>query len=402
MIRLALSLGLSQAGFHAWIATIPVAMAAAGRSDTEIGAVVGAASVFNLLAALASGVLIDRYGGRAVYLVGTLSLFAGALPVALDLVGPQSSFAALIVIRLLQGAGLAAVLPAVMTLVPGQVPRQRLATALAVVGVAGNISLALTPALTLWLLANWGFSSVGLAVCVSVTAGALILWPLVDPERVGVVRRADAFRPAWRRAWRMPIAFTLLFVAHWGVITAYLPQRAEAAGADIGLFFMADALGLLALRIPAGWLAGRMGSRPLLLFGALITLAGIVLLLAPLSTDLLVLSGLLTGAGSAFVFPIISLELTLRSDATDRGSAFAFFAVAFGAGIALGSLAIAPVYSLIGFEVSILGGLALVVVSGALALADRTLSRSGRWESPAADLRPVEPGSGTTGDRDDG
>ena len=44
MIRLAFAQGFAQVGFHAWIATLPVAMAAAGRPDGEIGAVVGARS----------------------------------------------------------------------------------------------------------------------------------------------------------------------------------------------------------------------------------------------------------------------------------------------------------------------------------------------------------------------
>ena len=52
MIRLAFAQGFAQVGFHAWIATLPVAMAMAGRPDGEIGAVVGAAAIFNLLAAL--------------------------------------------------------------------------------------------------------------------------------------------------------------------------------------------------------------------------------------------------------------------------------------------------------------------------------------------------------------
>ena len=47
------------------------------------------------------------------------------------------------------------------------------------------------------------------------------------------------------------------------MIIAYLPQRAEAAGADIGLFFVADGVAILLSRVPAGWLADRM--RPVIL-----------------------------------------------------------------------------------------------------------------------------------------
>jgi len=33
-------------------------------------------------------------------------------------------------------------------------------------------------------------------------------------------------------AWLAPLAIVVLFVLHWGVLVAYLPQRAEAAGAE--------------------------------------------------------------------------------------------------------------------------------------------------------------------------
>lgn len=44
-------MGLSQSGFHAFIASMPLAMAAVGRPDGEIGAIMGSAAVFNLVAA---------------------------------------------------------------------------------------------------------------------------------------------------------------------------------------------------------------------------------------------------------------------------------------------------------------------------------------------------------------
>jgi MFS family permease len=385
VLRLALSLGLAQVGFHAWIASLPVALAVAGRPDAEIGAIVGSAAIFNVLAALAAGGFIDRFGGRAIYLAGVVFLAAGAAPVAASAVDEQSAFPALIGLRLLQGVGLALVLPAVMTLVPGQVSRARLPTAVGVVGVAGNVSLALTPALSLGLLERFGLPAVGLATCASLAAGAAMMWPLRDARSSGEAAPAYRLRPSWRPSWAVPLAATFLFVAHWGVVSAYLPQRAVLAGADVGLFFMADALGLLALRVPAAWLAGRIGSRFVVLAGVAITVGALSLLLLPAETPLLIVSGALTGVGSAFFFPVIALELTLRSDGRDRGSAMSLNAVAFGAGIALGSIAVAPLFALIGFELAMLGGIALTAGAGILAARDRSLGR------------PAEAAAGTSG-----
>jgi MFS family permease len=370
MIRLAFALGAAQVGFHAWIAALPVAMAAAGRPDGEIGAVVGAAALFNLLAAFVSGGLVDRYGGRAIYLAGIACYLGAAAPVALGLVTPSSPFPVLLGMRLLQGCGLAAVMPAVMTLLPGVVSRQRLPTAIGVVGVAANFSLALTPAIGLLILDAAGFAAVGLAVCAVLAVGALLIWPVSDHQRDGLPAPSRTFRPAWRPAWAAPLLFTLLIIVNWGVITGYLPQRAEAAGADVGAFFMADALALMALRVPAGWLAGHIGPLPVLVTGSLLTAGSIALLLLPVSSLALIVAGVGIGAGSAFVFPVLNLEMSERSDPSDRGSAFGLYSVAFGAGVAVGSIGIAPVYDRIGFEAAMGIGIACAAGSALVALVD--------------------------------
>jgi MFS family permease len=383
VVRLALAQGFAQAGFHAWIATIPVAMHLAGRPDGEIGAIVGAAALFHLLAGLGVGGLIDRFGGRALYVGGCLFLVVAAVPIALGLVDAASPAPAWFGVRLLQGVGIAAVLPSVSALVPSRVSARNMSMALASVGVAGNISLALTPLLSLLILDRAGLTAVGIVVCVSVAGGALLLWtdPSPDGERGPVTaaggrrltRISRAFRPAWRAAWAAPLAATFLFVAHWGVVTGYLAQRAEPAGADIGLFFTGDALALLALRIPTGWLAGRIPALPLILTGVVVTCASLALLLPPPTTGLLVVAGIGTGAGSALFFPPIMVELARRSGPADRGSAFGLYSVAFGSGIALGSLGLAPIYESVGFEVAMALGLGVCAASGLVALVDRPL-----------------------------
>lgn len=381
MLRLALALGLSQSGFHAFVASFPLAMVAAGRADGEIGAIMGSAAVFNLIAALASGGLIDRYGGRRVYLAGTALLGVAALLLGAGVVGAGGSTGELLFIRALQGIGLAGVLPAVASLVPDRVRPERLPTALAFVGVAANVSLALTPPVSIALLDGSSLRFVGLATAVVVALGMALLFPVADAERAAPTSephgRLRAFRPAWRPSWSAPLTISFLFIAHWGVVTGYLPQRAQAAGADIGLFFTGDALALLAVRVPAGWLAGRIGVQPLVVVGVVLTVLSLSILLLPPTTSLLIISGVGTGAGGALCLPTMMIELSNRSDATDRGSAFGLFSVAFGAGIAVGSIGVAPFYSVVGFEVALLIGMAACVAAGVIALLDRQMRHGG-------------------------
>ena len=396
MIRLALALGLAQAGFHAFVASLPVAMVLVGRPDDEIGAIMGSAAVFNIVAALASGGLIDRYGGRAVFTLGCASLGVGALLLAIELVRPDGPVAGLLVVRFLQGCGLACVLPSVATLVPGLVSKARMPMALGFVGVAANLSLAIVPPASLAVMDRTSLSVVGWVTAASVVLSMLILLPLPDSERAareaGHAERSRGFRPTWRRSWATPLAISFLFVAHWGVVLGYLPQRAEAAGADIGLFFTGDALALLALRIPAAWLAGRIGVGPLVVAGTVVASASLALLLLPPTTPLLVLAGIGTGAGGAMALPTIMIELTHRSDASDRGSAFGLYTVSFGAGIAIGSVGIAPFYSALGFEVAMGAMIVACVAAGVVAILDGDMRHPPR-AAPATTA--TEPATGT-------
>jgi MFS family permease len=201
-------------------------------------------------------------------------------------------------------------------------------------------------------------------------------------------------RTAWKPEWFRPLLVTTLVIVNWGVITGYLPQRAEAAEADIGLFFTMDALALTALRIPSGWLAGRISPVPMLLAGCLITAASISLLLLPASTLVLATSGLGTGAGSALVFPVLNLEINERSDPSNRGSAFGLYSVAFGAGVAIGSLGLAPFYAVIGWEIALGIGIAAAVLAGIVAVLDPLMHHPPIGRIPADPPAATSAGAG--------
>ena len=386
MLRLALALALAQVGFHAFIASLPIALVEAGRPNAAIGAIMGVAALIPMGAALLAGGLIDRRGPRFVFLVGTGAFFSAAALLATGVAAPDGPTPLLLVARVLQGIGLAFVMPSALSLVPLLVRGERLGLALGVVGTGANVSLAVSPPVSLLVLDEFSIRAVATVAAISVAAAAVMLWPL-RPDRRAPDRAAEsrlrAFRPAWRAAWLAPLLVSFLFVAHWGVVTGYLPQRAEASGADVGLFFTADALGVLLLRVPAGWLAGKLGTRPLILTGIVITLASLVALLPPSTTPLLLLAGLGTGGGAALILPPITLELSNRSTDADRGSAFALFNVAFSGGIAVGSIGLAPFIGALGFEAAIALGIGACGAAIVVQLLDRPIPPLNLEPSPA-------------------
>jgi len=378
VFRLVVGLGLAQVGFHLYIASLPIALLTAGRSDAGIGAVMGLAALTQMPAAFVAGGLIDRFGGRLVFLAGAGAFLAASALLVTGIAAAGGSIAPLLAVRILQGVGLAACMPAALSLVPGLVPLARLAPALAVVGVAANVSLALSPPISLAVLGAFSLQVVAALALAAVAAGAILAWPLGREDqaaRAAGARSARTFHPAWRPAWSAPLAVVALFVAHWGVVTGYLPQRAAAAGADVGLFFTADAVGVLLARVPAGMFVERLGSRWLILAGLAVTAAGLLALLVTPTTPLLILAGAGTGVGAALIIPPVTFELSRRSSDHDRGSAFALFSVAFSAGIALGSIGIAPFIERVGFEAALLAGIGGCVMAAFVALADPEMRR---------------------------
>lgn len=370
MIRLSIALFLVQAGFHGFTASIPLALARAGRPDPEIGAIVGIAALVQIGAALVGGALIDRFGGIRLFVAGGLAYLAATTILFAAGVGPEAT-PAVIVARVLQGVGFGLAVPSALSVVPSLVRAARRGTAIAAAGSSHNLTLVVLPPLSIAVLDLYGFAGVTVMVAVLV-AGALALVvarPIVmrEPTATHLEAAQRHFGFAWRPQWVGPLGVTVLFVLHWGVLSAYLPQRAEAAGANIGLFFAADGLFVLLMRVPAGWLADRIAPLWPVLAGIAMTFVGVALLFDPPTTPVLVLSGTLTGVGAALIVQPLMLALTARSSDTDRGSAFALFAASFAASIALGTVGTAPLINALGFGTLL--AIALVALAGSAVVA---------------------------------
>jgi predicted MFS family arabinose efflux permease len=245
------------------------------------------------------------------------------------------------------------------------------------------MTLVALPPISLAVLSATSLNGVTLSVVGFVLAGILVLRIAPLPFRVGqpgesslpadasVAKRRLGF--AFRRAWISVLSVVLLYGAHWGVIVAYLPQRAELAGADIGLFFVADGLAILSARVPTGWLADRV--RPIVLAstGIMLTAGAVALLTLPPATPLLVAAGALSGSGAGLVMTPMLVELSRRSGDADRGSAFSLFSASLAAALSIGSVGAAPIVGSAGFEVALIVSLVGLGLAAVVLVLDRGL-----------------------------
>lgn len=397
VVRLTLALFLVQAGFQGFTASIPVALARAGRPDAEIGAIVGTAALVQIASALIGGALIDRFGAMRLFVLGGLAYLIAAGILFVSGVGPEAT-PAIVAARILQGIGSGLALPSALTIVPSLVSAARRGVAIASAGSAQNLTLVVLPPLSLVVLDAYGLQ--GVTVLVGVLVVGAIFLALVQPmtRREAAASNMEAakrrFGFTYRSSWAAPMAIVMLFVLHWGVLTAYLPQRSESVGANIGLFFAADGLFVLLARIPAGWMADRIPPLWPVLVGIAMTALAVVLLLPLPTTEVLILAGTLTGLGAALIVQPLLVALTERSSDADRGSAFAIFNASFAASIALGTVGTAPLISSLGFDTLLAIALGALGLSAVVALADGGLRHAVRSAASAME-QGLLPESGT-------
>jgi predicted MFS family arabinose efflux permease len=266
--------------------------------------------------------------------------------------------------------------------VPRLTSAKRRGVGLAFIGSAHNLTMVAMPPVSLAVLAATSLR--GVALTMTAVVGLGLALALLIPFRFREPEPEDSVAPigqparrrfglALRRSWIPPLAMVVLYIIHWGVVVAYLPQRAEAAGANIGLFFAADGIAVLASRVPSGWLADHVRSVYLMLCGLAMSGSSVLLLTQPPTTPALIVAGLLGGVGGGLTMTPILLELSRRSTDDDRGSAFSLFSAALASALVVGSIGGAPVVELFGFEVALLAGLVAIVAAAAVTLSDRQL-----------------------------
>jgi predicted MFS family arabinose efflux permease len=329
---------------------------------------------------------VDAFGGLRLLAAGGMAYLLASGLLLLPSVEPGGSAWPLVAARALQGVGIACSVPAALSLVPRMLPKAQTSSGLAFVGAANNLTLVLLPVISIVVLDATSFDGVALMVIGFVIVGLALSYrlpvrPVVRETSAALGEATRRFGITFRREWAIPLLIVVTYVAHWGAITAYLPIRASEAGADIGLYFAADGIAIFAMRIPSGWLTDRVSTRNLVVVGALLTAVAVGMLLLPLTTPLLILSGLLGGAAGALVMTPILVELSHRSSDTDRGSAFALFSGGLATAMTLGSIGGAPIVALFGLSAALGVGILLIFVAIALTLADPTLR--GRHGGPA-------------------
>lgn len=190
--------------------------------------------------------------------------------------------------------------------------------------------------------------------------------------------------PATRRLWSYPAVVSLMEFVHGGLLFVLLPVYLRGQlGLPLGIVGLAlSVYGLtdLALKVPAGWLVDRAGSRTALLVGTFLSLVSLGVLSRAGAAWTVLLGCAIQGAGSSPVWPAAVSGATRRTG--QRGLVMGQIFTAWLGGTGLGAASVAGLLS-VGSQAAfvVLGGATLA--AAAVTLAAVPGGRGGRSRAAA-------------------
>jgi len=360
------------------IPILPVFLEERAYSNAFIGFLMSVATMVALFRPF-FGRLADNYGRKQLLAAGTMLLGLSTF-----LYASFSTAIPLLIIRFLNGCGLAAFHTAAYAMVGDLAPPRRRLQAIAIFYISVDVSIALAPPAAEAMRLAWGYTPVYLlsgAIALLSFLASLQIRETGTAAKAGLVKEGRRrFTSLQKAIYTVTMGFTLTF----GSLQTFIVISTMSKGMDQGeLFFTVFAATLIAFRLGVGRRADAIDRRRLVLASGIVTLAGLVILAYAGSLALLLSGSLIYAIGFAYLPTTLSALLLDHTPADMRGSALGIFMAVFDVGIGLGGIALGPVADSLGYTSMYLLGGAMAAMSLAYFLV-RTASAA-LPSMPAAD-----------------
>jgi MFS family permease len=307
------------------------------------GLIISLYGLVNALLQPFAGAMVDRLNRRKIFIQGGLVLM-GASTFAYIFAG---RFTDILLLRILQGVGLALTITASMAIMAISTDRKTRGGAMGVFSTSRMLGLSAGPLLGGYLYDHFGFNAAFYAGTAFVVLGIILVQLWVKETRVPAV--ASNKRPAFKvidRALLSPgivgagLAIFIMAAA-FSMVTPLEKQfniRLHESAFSFGIAFSSVMFSRLLFQIPMGRLSDRLGRKPLIIAG-LILMAPVTALLGEAGTTLqLVGLRAIQGIGSAGIAaPAMALAADL-SVAGGEGRQMSITTMGFGLGISVGPL----------------------------------------------------------------
>lgn len=320
------------------------------------------------------GRLIERFGRRAIMMVGALiAAGSGAL------LGLSTALWHVLVLRSFMGIGEAAVFVGAATLIADLAPAHRRAEAASYFSVAVYGGIGLGPTIGEWILGDDRFALTFLAASgFSAFAAITVLGVPRRVDRSSTPVTSDVKPPLLHRAAFWPGVVLASGIAAFSVFAAFIPEYARTVGlaGSAGLFLVYSAVSLV-LRVVGARLPERLGEHRMvtIALGSLAT--GLALISLVTEPWALWVGAAVIGVGMAFLYPSLMANVVNRVDDGERASALSTFTMFFELGSVVGGVVLGAIGELFDKRAGFFGG-AVIAALGLVALWQAVVDSSGR------------------------
>jgi len=318
-------------GFHLLIPTLPIYLSRLGSTEVEIGVLIGILGI--------SSLVLRPFVGRALLKIPERNfMIAGAFLSALTSIAflLASPFWPILMVRVLQGIGIAFFYTASVTLIANISPEAHRGQSLSYFYLAFNISFALAPSFGMFLINLFSFALLFL-FCLGLSLCSLFLTTRLRKRQVEPLEDLSNQDESFLSREALPPAI-MTFFAHiiWGALTAFFPLYALNQGvANPGFFFAAYAIVLILGRALGGKILD-LYSREKVILPCLTTyIISMTILAFSKTLPMFIIVAVIWGIGNAFLMPSL-VAYALDRAGSSRGPAMGTFTAIGDLGIGLG------------------------------------------------------------------
>lgn len=316
--------------------TLPLYLLETIGNQRAIGYVMAAYTIGAVIMRPLGGWLVDHFGRKQVMMFGIVLVF-----VVSTLYTFGNVFSLMLLIRCLHGMAFGLVSTALGAMVADSLPVEKMGEGMGYFGLTTSISLATAPIIGFWLIEEFNFSILFLAVGIMSVILFFLGLPIKGTKQTVV--KSASFKEALANLIEKS-AFTASGVMFFQTIIFasmmyYVSLYANELGIkNIGFFFTANAiLNLISRPISGRWM-DRGGIDMVLLIGHLALLVGIVTLALTSTLTVLILAGAVLGLGFGCCISTLQALAVLQAPVHKRGAATGTFFTAFDLGLCFGTI----------------------------------------------------------------
>lgn len=323
---------------------LPVYANDLGATGIYVGLIFGSFSISRTFLLPLFGRLSDKKGRKPFIVAGLFSYTLISIAFVFS-----ENVETLIILRFIQGAASAMIMPVVQAYVGEITPVGQEGYSMGLFNLSMFLSLSLGPLMGGFIKDIFSLDAAFICMGILSAAGLLLcifLLPPVSGEKAG--NTAKQIVP-WSNILRdrtiiSIFIFRYVYVACIGVIWCFLPVFADIefglSGSLTGVLVMLGVFVAGLLQIPMGWAADRINKNFMIITGGILSTIGMILPYWSSSFSDLVIAVTIFGVGGGISMPAIMAYAVIKGDEKEAmGSVMAIMTIAHSLGMLTGSMA---------------------------------------------------------------